>query len=196
MRVSSQLSDPPRIQIFATDIDDKAIQEARECRYPQTIALDVSPERLRQFFTKEGEGYRAKEVRELILFAGHNVLRDPPFSKLDLVSCRNLLIYLNREMQEQVLGTFHFALLPHGYLFLGPSESAEGIPALFVPIDKKRRIYTRRATVAAVQTTRNVPRLDGWSYRPVELQELSGNKVSSYGLLHQNVVELLAPPAC
>ena len=193
---SSQLSDPPRIQIFATDIDDKAIQEARECRYPQTIALDVSPERLRQFFTKEGEGYRAKkEVRELILFAGHNVLRDPPFSKLDLVSCRNLLIYLNREMQEQVLGTFHFALLPHGYLFLGPSESAEGIPALFVPIDKKRRIYTRRATVATVQTTRNVPRLDGWSYRPVELQELSGNKVSSYGLLHQNVVELLAPPS-
>jgi len=193
---ASRLSDPPRIQIFATDIDDKAIGEARECRYPQTIAVDVSPERLRQFFTKEGEGYRVKkEVRELILFAGHNVLRDPPFSKLDLVSCRNLLIYLSREMQERVLGTFHFALLSHGYLFLGSSESTEGIPSLFVPIDKKHRIYTRRSTIAAVQTTRNMPPLDGWNYRPVELQELSGNKVLSYGLLHQNVVEQLAPPS-
>lgn len=112
---AARRSEAPKIQIFATDIDDKAIAEARDCRYPQSIALDVSPERLRQFFTKEGDNYRVKkEVRELILFAPHNVLRDPSFSKLDLVSCRNLLIYLNREMQDRALATFHFALNPGG----------------------------------------------------------------------------------
>src|SRR5262249_18525923 len=133
------LTDPPKIQLFATDIDEHAISEARECHYPATIELDVSPERLRRFFTRDGDRYRfKKELRELVLFASHNVLRDPPFSKLDLISCRNLLIYFNREMQERVLGIFHFSLRENGYLFLGASETADTTPALFAPMDKKR----------------------------------------------------------
>ena len=191
---ASRLNDPPRIQIFATDIDERAITQARDCRYPRTIAMDVTPERLRQFFIEEGDHYRVKkEVRELILFAPHNVLRDPPFSKLDLVSCRNLLIYLNREMQDRTLGTFHFALVPEGYLFLGASETAEGIPLLFVPLNKKHRTYTRRITIAPVQVMRNMPRL-GWN-KPAELHEDIGVAPASYGALHQKVVEQLAPPS-
>jgi len=193
---AARLSEAPRIQIFATDIDDKAIAQARECRYPHTIALDVSPERLRQFFTEEGDHYRVKkDVRELILFAPHNVLRDPPFSKLDLVSCRNLLIYLNREMQERTLATFHFALAPGGYLFLGASETAEGIPALFVPLDKKHRIYARRATIGPVEPLPNMPRLAGWNMEAAQIQEGGSVKPATYGVLHQKVVERLAPPS-
>jgi len=116
------MAEPPQIQIFATDVDDRAIAEARDCRYPTTISLDVSPERLRRFFSEEGGRYHIKkELREMVLFAQHNVLRESPFAKLDLVICRNLLIYLNREMQERVLGIFHFAPRPEGFLFLEDS---------------------------------------------------------------------------
>ena len=139
------IPEPPRIQIFATDIDERAIAQARECRYPAAIALDVTPSRLRQFFAKEGDTYvLRKQIREMVQFAPHNVLRDPPFSRLDLISCRNLLIYLTREMQERVLEIFHFALRPDGYLFLGASESADNTPSLFSIVDKKLRIYQRR----------------------------------------------------
>ena len=124
LEYAERLPSPPKIQIFATDIDDIALTEARACRYPHAIAIDVSADRLRKYFTADGDFYRVrKEVRELILFAPHNVLRDPPLSRLDLVSCRNLLIYLNRDAQEHVLATFHFSMLPRGYLFLGASES-------------------------------------------------------------------------
>jgi PAS domain S-box-containing protein len=139
---ADRLSNPPGIQIFATDIDEDAVVAARTSVFPDTIAADISPERLKRFFMKEGQYYRIKrEIRERVLFAPHNILRDPPFSKLDLISCRNLLIYINRETQGRVLELFHFALRGEGYLFLGSSESAEGLPALFSPIDKKRRIY-------------------------------------------------------
>ncbi len=192
---AARLNEPPKIQIFATDIDDRAITQARDCRYPHTIAMDVTPERLRQFFIEEGDHYRVKkDVRELILFAPHNVLRDPPFSKLDLVSCRNLLIYLNREMQDRALATFHFALAPGGCLFLGASETAEGIPSLFVPINKKHRTYTRRATIAPLQALRNMPRLGGWN-KPADLHQEDGVTPASYGVLHQKVMEQLAPPS-
>jgi two-component system CheB/CheR fusion protein len=192
---ASRLSDPPRIQLFATDIDELAIVQARECRYPQSIALDVSAERLRQFFTKEGDHYRVrKEIRELILFAPHNVLRDPPFSRLDLVSCRNLLIYLNREMQDQILSTFHFSLMPGGYLFLGASESAEGVPSLFVPLDKKFRIFMRRASVVPLPPRQSVARIGPWNVRPPEHSEL-GRGGSPFGALHQKIVEQLSPPS-
>ncbi len=105
------LIDRPQIQLFATDIDENALAEARHARYAETIAVDVSPERLARFFVREGGQYRVtQELRELVLFSPHNLLRDPPFSRLDLVSCRNLLIYLNREAQERVLAMFHFGL--------------------------------------------------------------------------------------
>ena len=192
---AERLADPPKIQIFATDINERAIAEARETRYPNSITVDVSAERLRHFFIKDGEHYRIKkEVRELILFAPHNVLRDPPFSRLDLVTCRNLLIYLKRELQERVLGTFHFALAPNGYLFLGAAESAEESP-LFAPVAKKPRIYTRRAMSAAIQTARAPAGIGQWNIRPPELPGLAGAKITSYGELHHRVVERLAAPS-
>ncbi len=150
---------------------------------------------MRHFFIKDGEHYRIKkEVRELILFAPHNVLRDPPFSRLDLVTCRNLLIYLKRELQERVLGTFHFALAPNGYLFLGAAESAEESP-LFAPVAKKPRIYTRRAMSAAIQTARAPAGIGQWNIRPPALPGLAGAKITSYGELHHRVVERLAAPS-
>jgi two-component system CheB/CheR fusion protein len=167
---AERIADPSIIQIFATDIDEAAIAQARKGRYPNTIALDVSAERLRRFFIREGDSYRVKkEIRELVLFTAHNVLRDPPFSKLDLVSCRNLLIYLNQAMQDQVLATFHFALLPEGHLFLGSSESTEGVRSLFFPSDKKHRIYARRAAVAPFRAILPSARVGGQDAKPAEL---------------------------
>jgi two-component system, chemotaxis family, CheB/CheR fusion protein len=108
----------PPIQIFATDLDVRALTTAREGRYPAAIEADVSESRLRQFFMRDGDHYRVRqELRDIVLFALHDVLKDPPFSRLDLVSCRNVLIYLDRELQEQVCSTFHYALNPNGYLF-------------------------------------------------------------------------------
>ena len=130
------------LQVFATDIDERAIAFGRNALYPESIRTDVSPERIRQFFTREQDQFRVvKQVREKVLFAQHNVLRDPPFSRLDLVCCRNLLIYLDREAQLRVLEMFRFALKPGGFLFLGTSESAEAAPNLFTVVDKKNRIY-------------------------------------------------------
>ena len=118
---------------------------ARAGRYPASIMTDVAPMRLRQHFAPEGDHYRIrKAIRDRILFAEHNVLRDPPFSRLDLITCRNLLIYLNRDVQAKLLEIFHFALKPNGYLFLGGSESAELVADLFIPVDKKNRIYRAR----------------------------------------------------
>jgi two-component system CheB/CheR fusion protein len=195
LEYAAALEQRPKIQIFATDIDERAIGQAREGCFAQTIALDVSPERLTRFFTKEGDKYRVKkEVRELILFASHNVLRDPPFSKLDLVSCRNLLIYLNREMQERALVTFHFALSAGGFLFLGTSETAESFRSLFGPLDNKHRIFTRRPAVVAAQPIHEIPRLDRWDLETPPAQEVAGAK-ASYGVLHQQVVEKFAPPS-
>ena len=139
------LDSPPPIQVFATDLNEEAVQIAREGIYPGAIAADVSEERLRRFFSKEHRGYRVRrELREAVLFAPHDVLKDPPFSRVDLVSCRNFLIYLNRDAQKSALDIFHFALLQSGLLFLGSSESAEEMDEFFAPLEKKHRIYRRR----------------------------------------------------
>ena len=123
---AEKLDAPPPIQVFATDIDDAAIHDGRDGIFPSTIEADVSIERLRRFFVKDQGRYRVrKELREKVLFAAHNVLRDSPFSRVDLISCRNLLIYLNQKAQDQVFDIFHFALRPGGMLFLGGSEAAE-----------------------------------------------------------------------
>ena len=130
------------IQVFATDIDERAIAVARAGNYSAAIALDLSPIRMRRFFRKGGERYLvAKVIRDSVLFAVHNVLRDPPFSRLDLICCRNLLIYLNPDAQVGVLETLRFALRPDGFLFLGSSESADAAGNLFITLDKKARIY-------------------------------------------------------
>ncbi len=121
-----------QLQLFATDIDERALETARAGIYPEAIVTDVPPSRLRQYFHKEQNHYRMqKELRERILFARHNILRDPPFSRLDLISCRNLMIYLDRDIQIEVLRMFHFALNPGGFLFLGSSETADACSQLF-----------------------------------------------------------------
>lgn len=143
---ADRLSDPPSLQVFATDIDEQSIHEAREGLYPLTIEADISQERLRQFFVRDNGRYRVKkDLRDKVLFATHNVLIDPAFSRLDLVSCRNLLIYLNREAQTRVFDVFHFALHAGGLLFVGGAESADHAQALFSPIDSQHRIYVRRS---------------------------------------------------
>jgi two-component system CheB/CheR fusion protein len=135
----------PRIQVFATDIDDHALGIARAARYPEALMESVSPARRDRFFIAEGGSYvLAKEVRDLCIFSPHSVIRDPPFSRLDLISCRNLLIYFGADVQRQVLPTFHYSLRPGGYLFLGLSENIGSYSELFSPVDKKQRIFRRR----------------------------------------------------
>jgi two-component system CheB/CheR fusion protein len=154
----STLESRPSIQVFATDIDERAIAVARQGLYPETIAVDVSEERLQRFFSSEPGHYRVrKELRELVLFAPHNLLRDPPFSRLDLITCRNLLIYIDRAMQEQVLKLFHFTLLPDGLLLLGSSESTEGVANLFTPLDKTQRLFQRRTVPSAAHAVPALP---------------------------------------
>lgn len=139
-----RLDSPPKIQVFGCDLDAEAIQVARAGVYPGTIQADVSEERLRKFFTKEHHSYRVRrEVREVLLFAAHDLLKDPPFSQIDLISCRNLMIYLNRDAQKRALEIFHFALRPNGRLFLGSSESVDDDSPLYSVLDKKHRIYMR-----------------------------------------------------
>ena len=137
------------IQLFATDLDEGALATAREGRYPKSIEGDVSEERLARFFVDEGTHYRVrKEVRETVLFALHSVLKEPPFMRLDLVSCRNLLIYLERSLQQQVCAVFHYGLKPGRFLFLGSAETAETAADLFTPLDRESRIYVAKPSAA------------------------------------------------
>src|SRR5580698_1935773 len=137
---------PHRLQIFATDLDDALLNRARSGLYARNLVQDVSPERLRRFFVEEEGGYRvAKQLREMVIFARQNLISDPPFSRMDLISCRNLLIYLDANLQKKALPTFHYALKPEGFLFLGASESVSGFTDLFEPVDKKQKIYSRKS---------------------------------------------------
>lgn len=196
---AARLDRPPAIQIFATDINEEAIATARTGTFPETIAADVSPERLKRFFTKEGQFYRiSREVREMVLFAPHNILRDPPFSKIDLITCRNLLIYLNRQMQDRVLEIFHFALRPDGYLLLGSAESADNLPTLFSAVDKKQRIYLRRASASPHILPPALPVAGKWEPRvhPVVPSPPGGeDRPFSLGELHYSALEAYAPPS-
>ena len=141
---AATLESPPAIQIFASDLGRLALDYARHGVYPEAIAADVSDERLARFFIYDNSHYQVRpEVRELVLFTPHNLLQDPPFSRLDLILCRNVLIYLQRAVQERVFEAFHYALLPAGYLFLGSAESTESITSLFDTINKRHRIYQR-----------------------------------------------------
>ncbi|WP_375417543.1 CheR family methyltransferase [uncultured Hymenobacter sp.] len=136
---------PLRFQLFATDLNPEGVDAARHGRYPANIEGDVSPARLLAYFTKTpGGGYQIKkELRQMVIFAVHNLNRDPPFTKLDLLVCRNLLIYLSAELQRNLLPVFHYALQPGGLLFLGPSESIGGLSELFTPLDAKWKIARR-----------------------------------------------------
>jgi len=136
------------VQIFATDINEKGIERARAGLYSKSITADVSPERLRRFFTEADGGYRvSKPIRDMCVFARQNVAADPPFSRMDLISCRNLLIYLEPVLQKQILPMLHYALNPTGVLWLGSSETAGAAPDLFEPEDKRHRFYARKLTM-------------------------------------------------
>lgn len=137
-----------KLQIFATDLDRDAIDKARLGFYPANIVADVSAERLRRFFIKEENGYRVgKEIREMVTFATQNLIMDPPFTKLDILICRNLLIYLTQDLQKKVLPLFHYSLNPDGVLFLGSSESISTYTDLFRPLNAKTRLFLRRESV-------------------------------------------------
>ncbi|MFL6579050.1 MAG: chemotaxis protein CheB [Povalibacter sp.] len=146
------------IQIFATDLDEGALATAREGRYPRSIQGDVSEERLTRWFVDEGTHYRVRqELRDPVLFASHSVLKDPPFMRLDLITCRNLLIYLERALQRQLATLFHYGLKPNRFLFLGSAETLDSSVDLFSPIDRESRIY--RARQQAVRTLPHLPQL-------------------------------------
>src|SRR3954454_21971962 len=140
----AKMDSAPQVQIFATDIDGRALATARVGRYRTKIEADMTSERLARWFVREGDTYCVvKELREMCILSQHNVIKDAPFSKLDLVSCFNLLIYLDAELQNRVIPLFHFALLPGRFLFLGNSENVTRHPKLFVPVDRRARIFKK-----------------------------------------------------
>ena len=188
----------PSIQVFGSDLDARALTIAREGRYPAAIETDVTEERLRRFFAREGEAYRVRqEVRDIVLFAAHDLVKDPPFSHVNLISCRNVLIYLDRELQEQVYGTFHYALKPSGYLMLGAAEAADHPPGLFRTLDRTARLY--QSTALPGEKPRLLPSLLG----PVRLREqvvqiargLSPTAALSEAAIHRRALEKVAPPS-
>ncbi len=135
------------LQVFGTDLSEIALEKARSGRYTADIAQDVSPERLRRFFTEVDGGYQViKSIRDVCVFARHDVTRDPPFSRMDLISCRNLLIYLEPRLQQKVMALFHYALVSPGFLLLGASETTGASEDLFVSVDRKHRLYSKRPT--------------------------------------------------
>jgi two-component system CheB/CheR fusion protein len=142
-----------RAQIYATDLDEEAIAVARVGRYPKAIAADLSPQRLTRFFSDDETGWRVKkDVREMVVFAVQSVIKDPPFTRLDLVSCRNLMIYLEPALQDRLVRTFHYALKPGGVLVLSPSEGVGEHAELFEPVDRKWKFYRARPSVPAART--------------------------------------------
>ena len=189
------LSAIPRVQLFATDIDEVALQVARAGRYPEALLDTVSPARRKRFFIQEDGSYLlTKDVRDLCVFSPHSVIRDPPFSRLDMVSCRNLLIYFGPEIQNQVIPTFHYALRPGGYLFLGTSENVTQFGDLFTPIDKKYRVFRSREDVAS---SARVPLVvSGLQPAPFATRTRGGKGLSGLALRHAvetQVLERFAP---
>ncbi|MFJ4386231.1 CheR family methyltransferase [Pseudomonas sp. NPDC089408] len=200
MLVSEQLAVEQRasqVQVFATDLDERAIGIARGGSYPEAIITDVPPSRLRQFFVKEDQHYRVrKEIREKVLFARHNLLSDPPFSQINLIVCRNLLIYLDREIQQDILRMFHFALRPGGYLFLGSSESADIAAELFAVVDKRNRIYRARdVSNAGRRPARQLPGPDLAHLLPPAQGKRKTGRKPAYAELHHRALARRTPPS-
>lgn len=190
----------PKIQIFATDIDDAAIAFARDGLYTLNDAADVPREHLRRFFNKEGDGFRIRrEIREMILFANHNFIKDPPFSHLDIVSCRNVLIYLNHAAQERVMETFHFALNPGGYLFLGSSESADSASDLYTSYNREHHIFqSRQVLLQSYPVPESVPSFQHVQSAPSRPSGHAENRLHdrmTFSDIHLRLLEQYAPPS-
>ena len=198
---TAKMIDAPKVQIFATDIDDGAIARARDAFYTVNDTADVSSDRLNIFFIKDGTGYRIRrEIREMVMFANHNFIKDPPFSHVDMVCCRNVLIYLNHTAQNRAMETFHFALNPNGFLFLGTSESTEGASELYMVFNREQHIFRTREM--AFRNTYPVPEsIPSLKVEPVRLtppllqQETRLQERVIPGELHQRLLEQYAPPS-
>jgi two-component system CheB/CheR fusion protein len=186
----------PRVQIFATDIDERALSVARGARYPAALLDSVSLERRKRFFVADGASFVVStEIRELCVFSPHSVIRDPPFSRMDMVSCRNLLIYFGADIQSQVIPTFHYALRPDGYLFLGSAENVSQFEDLFVPVDKRHRIFRRRSDVPA--TAPRLPSLDrALAGQPADLvpRRAPASGIGLRNAVDTQVLERFSPP--
>lgn len=184
---------PPSIQVFASDLHQASLAKAREGLYPGDIETDVGSGRLAAFFEKENGSYRVrKEVREHVVFAPHNVLSDPPFSRLDLISCRNLLIYLDRALHPMVSELFHYALREEGILVLGTSEGIEA-GDLFRIEDKKNAVYRRRNVPAPEPRLPVFPLAQGRTPPELPRRGDAGNGPPAYGAMHQHIVEQQGP---
>jgi two-component system CheB/CheR fusion protein len=193
---ASRRNPQPQIQVFATDIDSGALATAREGLYPIAIEADVSEERLSRFFTQDKEHYHVKrELRDSVLFALHNLANDPPFSRMHLISCRNMLIYFDRDLQRQACGIFNYALVPGGYLFLGQSETADSAGDAFGIVDKDARIYQSagRLPQSALPPLRGfgTARLDALHSPAASARAATAND----GAAHKQALEDFAPPS-
>jgi two-component system CheB/CheR fusion protein len=192
----------PQIQVFASDLDENSIKQAREGLYPTAIEANVSIERLGRFFSREGDYYRVNRgLRDAVLFTNHSVLRDAPFSRLDLISCRNLLIYLERELQETVFDIFHYGLKPGGYLFLGNSESADTVPELFQTVDKVHHFYRAKPWSREQPHVPSLPFSIGHAVHSEIYGQPHAPRAHSTQVVplladdHQKALEMYAPPS-
>ncbi|WP_246545768.1 chemotaxis protein CheB [Pelotalea chapellei] len=184
------------LQIFATDLDSDAINKARQGVYPENIVADVSPERLQRFFIKDQNEYRVgKEIREMVTFATQNVIMHPPFTRLDILICRNLLIYLTPELQKKLLPLFNYSLNPGGVLLLGTSETVGSFEQLFTPINSKMRLYRKRESVLPAEPV-SFPAsfATGQKGAPMELPMLKP-AVNLQSLADQLLLQHFSPPA-
>ena len=173
LEYAKKLESKPKLQVFATDLDAESLDVARKARYPEEIRNNVPPARLAKYFKTAGQQYEViDEIRELCVFSVHNLIKDPPFSRLDLLSCRNLLIYLEADLQKRLLPLFHYALNPCGFLFLGPSENIASRSEFFKVIDSKHRIFQRHPTL--LQSHVPVPMVDSGQVTKVQGIAITG----------------------
>ncbi len=195
LEAAARRDSPCTLQVFASDLDDAALMTAREGRYPRAIEADMAEDRLKRFFTRENDHYRVtRELRNTVLFSRHSLLNDPPFSRANLISCRNLLIYLDRQLQQQACAMFHFALNPSGYLFLGSSESADSPSGMFRAVDREARIYQRMPVPREVRVT---PRLGPphFGLEPLPARTQPPFRAAGQAHTHREALERLAPPS-
>jgi two-component system CheB/CheR fusion protein len=184
------------LQVFATDLDRDAIDKARQGFFADNAAADISPERLSRFFSKEERGYRVcKEIREKVIFAPQNLIMDPPFTKLDLLSCRNLLIYLAPEMQKKLFPLFHYSLNPGGILFLGSAETIGGLTDLFAPVVGKSRIFRRHESALCLEPVEFPSSFVPSARGGTEVRPAPNPPVSLQSLADQLILQCYAPPA-
>ena len=184
---------PPSIQVFATDLHHSSLKKARDGFFPGDIKSEVSAERLNRFFTRENGGYRIKKVlREMVIFTPHNLLNDPPFSKIDLIVCRNLLIYLKKDVQNDIFELFHYAMVPGGYLVLGPSENIDQ-SEFFSADQKDYSVFSRKKLTGPEPRLPVFPKMtDRFSQ---DITKLKPKDLLSAGETHQKMAERFGPPS-